>query len=317
MKLSTNKLFSSAKYPKNNKLVIKSKKPTISKIHYRQISDNIQYHNTNKYNAKLDIQKSSKNNHTASPKVNPFNDESDNFSKTKINYLKSKNFKDLKTNLEIEKNKKDILDKHMDSGDDINDFNIYNNMHTSEPDLNKKIESKCNDFELLCDLFKKNSKLKSNIIIDNCGNNNLNPEQEKFITDCFNKKEKLEKNINNCKINSIKVHNYHHNDIFLKKNKNTKRKVIRRKKQFSTCYPNTILQYFSCKNNNYKNLFGFKCIKEENEKNSKNNKDEANNSMFENCSNKSIDSSFLGSSIAEDFIQTFTETEANRANIIF
>ena len=33
-----------------------------------------------------------------------------------------------------------------------------------------------------------------------------------------------------------------------------------------------------------------------------------NNSMFENCTNKSFDSSFLGSSIAEDFYQTFTGT---------
>ena len=312
MKLSTNKLFSSARYHKNS--IIKSKKyiyefsSSSSKIHCSQISDNFQYHSKNKNEAKLYIQKSSKSNHNASPKVNPFNDESDNFSKNKTNHLKSKNTKEQKTISDNQKTKKDISPKHIDSGDGINDLDINNIILTNQSDSNKNNESEYKDFELLCDLFKKNSKLKSNIIIDNNGNNNLNSDQEKFITDCFNKKEKLEKNINKCKINNFKARNYKQSDKFLKQNKKSNKKEGKIK-QLSKDMENNKFQCFSCKNN-YKYLFGLKLIKGENEKNKESNNDEI-NSMFENCTNKSLDSSFLDSSIAEDFKQTLTKAEAN------
>ena len=73
--------------------------------------------------------------------------------------------------------------------------------------------------------------------------------------------------------------------------------------------------FLSTKDNNR-----FKDILEKEEKNEEddeintssnnpiNDDDKENNSMFENCTNKSFDSSFLGSSIAEDFYQTFTGT---------
>lgn len=77
-------------------------------------------------------------------------------------------------------------------------------------------------------MFKKNSKLKSNIIIDNSGNNNLNPEQEKFIKECLNKKEILGNDIKKCKKNDLKVENYNHNNILLKKENYPNKKVNRR-----------------------------------------------------------------------------------------
>ena len=69
--------------------------------------------------------------------------------------------------------------------------------------------------------------------------------------------------------------------------------------------------FLSTKNNNrFKDLLIYDEKNEENEEINTDSIDEdkENNSMFENCTNKSFDSSFLGSSIAEDFYQTFTGT---------
>ena len=326
MKLSTNKLFTSSKYPQNKKTTVKPKKSscllsTYYKIHGRQISDNLKYPDKKTINVKIDKQQISKKNHTASPKVNPFNEGFVNASKNEKKYHKKMSSKVQNFNLEFLKTKQNIWNKPIDIVDNTNDIDINNIILTSESDSNKQIQSDYDDIEILCDLFKKNSKLKSNIIIDNYGNNNLNSEQEKFITDCFNKKEKLEKNINKCKINTVKVQNYNHNDILLKQNKdlktekNTNDILNRRLKRFSICDCKR-RKFYSSKNNIINNFFGFNLKKEKNENNT-NKEEKDKNSMFENNSNKSLDSSFLGSSIAEDYIQMLGETERVRSKIIF
>jgi hypothetical protein len=165
--------------------------------------------------------------------------------------------------------------------------------------------------------------------MDNNGNNNLNSEQEKFIKDYLDKKERLQSNINKCSINSIKVQNYNHNNILLKQKSNTNNKAFNLKyKNFDLDkVRNNILKmdengnimgnkpFLSTKDNNrFKDILEYEEKNEEDDEintsgnNPINDDDKENNSMFENCTNKSFDSSFLGSSIAEDFYQTFTGT---------
>ena len=163
------------------------------------------------------------------------------------------------------------------------------------------------DIETLVNLFKyKSSKLKSTIIMDDNGNNNLNSEQKKFIMDCFDKKIKMENNVKKCKIDLIKpkksckdrFQNYSIN--LNKKSKNFIR--TDRSKRFKTRQP-----IFSTKQNyKFKELIKFEERKndEDSLNFNKSHDDKENNSIFENCTDKSLDSSFLGSSLAEEeFIQ--------------
>lgn len=103
-----------------------------------------------------------------------------------------------------------------------NNFDLNNILLTSESESNQNNKY---DIEELCKLFK-DSKLKSTIIMDNNGNNKLNSEQEKFIKDYLDKKDKLQNNINQCSINSIKVQNYNHNNILLKKKSGAENKAL-------------------------------------------------------------------------------------------
>ena len=158
----------------------------------------------------------------------------------------------------------------------------------------------------------QSSKLKSTIILDNNGNSNLNNEERKFIEDYLDKKEKLENKIKKCKINSIKVQNYNHNDILLKQ-KTSSNKAINfkfMKNDFLTIDNNKrkisnkpIL--YNKQKNKISDFFKFNGKSED--ENEKADNDKENNSMFENCTNKSFDSSFLGSSLAEDFLLPFND----------
>ena len=153
------------------------------------------------------------------------------------------------------------------------DSYINNLLLTSESD-SKKVKPKINknkninnqNKETICNLFKK-TNLKSTIIIDNKGNNNLNLEQKKMISNYFNKKNKNFV----IKIKSIKTQKY-----------NVKNNVIKQKSSLN------------------KKLFNLK-MKKINKLEEKTEKD--NNSIFENYTNNSIDSSFLGSSINDYFYQ--------------
>ena len=274
MKLNIQSLFSSSKKPKySQKKLVKFTPSSFNTKEKTVESTSVKKREPNKKD------------NTQTPKVNPFMENfirKNNLHKTWI-HKKTQSSK-------IEKNYfKDIL-------------------LTSEFDSNLNNE---NEIETLCKMFQS-SKLKSTIIMDNNGNSNLNNEEKKFIEDYLDKKEKLENKIKKCKINSIKVQNYNHNDILLKQ-KTSSNKAINfkfMKNDFLTIDNNKrkisnkpIL--YNKQKNKISDFFKFNGKSED--ENEKADNDKENNSMFENCTNKSFDSSFLGSSLAEDFLLPFND----------
>ena len=274
MKLNIQSLFSSSKKPKySQKKLVKFTPSSFNTKEKTVESTSVKKREPNKKD------------NTQTPKVNPF---IENFIR-KNNHHKTLIHKKTKSS-KIENNYfKDIL-------------------LTSEFDSNLNNE---NEIETLCKMFQS-SKLKSTIIMDNNGNSNLNNEEKKFIEDYLDKKEKLENKINKCKINSIKVQNYNHNDILLKQ-KTSSNKAINfkfMKNDFLTIDNNKrkisnkpIL--YNKQKNKISDFFKFNGKSED--ENEKADNDKENNSMFENCTNKSFDSSFLGSSLAEDFLLPFND----------
>ena len=295
MKLSTKKLFKSTQKPKYSK--IQKQKPSAVNS-----NNKINPNHTSKIG-----QMSSK---TILMKINPFN--SDNKIRKQQKHITTK----LPTLQLKSPNDKNLL------SDLDNNANNYYNLPNNESDSNKQIHDEEMDIEVLRNLFHS-SKLNKALIMDDQGNNNIDSEQKQLIKNCIDEKDRLEKNIKNCKINSIKTQKYHENNIFSKqKNNNDKnasnlkyKKVdVKDKEVIRSCYRvNTVKNkklnfdkniLINRKSNGFKNLIIFtetKCI--EDTKNSEMNKDKENNSIFENCTNKSLDSSFLGSSMADVFSQ--------------
>ena len=318
MKLSTKTLFTTSKTAKN-----KFKKKV--KLSPSSLATNTASNQSSSEKKGNLLQKSYKKNNTAGPKKNPFNKDfiqSENpkfYTQKKIQSSKEQNL-----NFNLFKNK-DINNKYEN---DISDFNNVI-LNTESDTINQNKEEY--DIETLIKLFKfKSEKLKKTIIMDNNGNNNLNSEQKKFIVDCFDKKEKLENNIKNCKINSIKVQKYNNNNIFSKQ-ENTARNIVNRRINFKfkqnnfNCNNehrnmmntdrsrkiNTRKHLLSTKNNTkFKEFLNFEERKDNDNINfNKSDDDKENNSMFENCTNKSFDSSFLDSSLAEDFLENIDDNE--------
>ena len=305
MKLNTKKIFAptkKSKYTSNKKLNL-FPSSLASKEKTNQTSSNKNSNSNQNHQKKISAQ---------SKITNPFNNNSSQKAHRFSIHKKTKSSKNQNFRLEFLKFKEN------------NNFDLNNILPTSESESNQNDKY---DIEALCKLFK-DSKLKSTIIMDNNGNNNLNSEQEKFIKDYLDKKVKLQSNINKCSINSIKVQNYNHNNILLKQKSNSNNKAFNLKyKNFDLDkVRNNILKMdengnimgnkpLSTKDNNrFKDILEYEEKNEENDEintssnNPINDDDKENNSMFENCTNKSFDSSFLGSSIAEDFYQTFTGT---------
>ena len=295
MKLSTKKLFKSTQKPKYSK--IQKQKPSAVNS-----NNKINPNHTSKIG-----QMSSK---TILMKINPFN--SDNNIRKQQKHITTK----LPTLQLKSPNDKNLL------SDLDNNANNYYNLPNNESDSNKKIHDEEMDIEVLRNLFHS-SKLNKALIMDDQGNNNIDSEQKQLIKNCIDEKDRLEKNIKNCKINSIKTQKYHENNIFSKQKNNIDKnasnlkykkldvkdkEVIRSRYRVNTVrnkklnFDKNIL--INRKSNGFKNLIIFtetKCI--EDTKNSEMNKDKENNSIFENCTNKSLDSSFLGSSMADVFSQ--------------
>ena len=295
MKLSTKKLFKSTQKPKYSK--IQKQKPSAVNS-----NNKINPNHTSKIG-----QMSSK---TILMKINPFN--SDNKIRKQQKHITTK----LPTLQLKSPNDKNLL------SDLDNNANNYYNLPNNESDSNKKIHDEEMDIEVLRNLFHS-SKLNKALIMDDQGNNNIDSEQKQLIKNCIDEKDRLEKNIKNCKINSIKTQKYHENNIFSKQKNNIDKnasnlkykkldlkdkEVIRSRYRVNTVrnkklnFDKNIL--INRKSNGFKNLIIFtetKCI--EDTKNSKMNKDKENNSIFENCTNRSLDSSFLGSSMADVFSQ--------------
>ena len=295
MKLSTKKLFKSTQKPKYSK--IQKQKPSAVNS-----NNKINPNHTSKIG-----QMSSK---TILMKINPFN--SDNKIRKQQKHITTK-LPTLQLKSPNDKNLLSDLDNNAN-----NNFNLSNN----ESDSNKQIHDEEMDIEVLRNLFHS-SKLNKALIMDDQGNNNIDSEQKQLIKNCIDEKDRLEKNIKNCKINSIKTQKYHENNIFSKQKNNIDKnasnlkykkvdvkdkEVIRSRYRVNTVrnkklnFDKNIL--INRQSNGFRNLIIFtetKCI--EDTKNSKMNKDKENNSIFENCTNKSLDSSFLGSSMADVFSQ--------------
>ena len=295
MKLSTKKLFKSTQKPNYSK--IQKQKPSAVNS-----NNKINPNHTSKIG-----QMSSK---TILMKINPFN--SDNKIRKQQKHITTK----LPTLQLKSPNDKNLL------SDLDNNANNYYNLPNNESDSNKQIHDEEMDIEVLRNLFHS-SKLNKALIMDDQGNNNIDSEQKQLIKNCIDEKDRLEKNIKNCKINSIKTQKYHENNIFSKQKNNIDKnasnlkykkvdvkdkEVIRSRYRVNTVknkklnFDKNIL--INRKSNGFKNLIIFtetKCI--EDTKNNEINKDKENNSIFENCTNKSLDSSFLGSSMADVFSQ--------------
>ena len=295
MKLSTKKLFKSTQKPNYSK--IQKQKPSAVNSNSK-----INPNHTSKIG-----QMSSK---TILMKINPFN--SDNKIRKQQKHITTK----LPTLQLKSPNDKNLL------SDLDNNANNYYNLPNNESDSNKKIHDEEMDIEVLRNLFHS-SKLNKALIMDDQGNNNIDSEQKQLIKNCIDEKDRLEKNIKNCKINSIKTQKYHENNIFSKQKNNIDKnasnlkykkldvkdkEVIRSRYRVNTVknkklnFDKNIL--INRQSNGFRNLIIFtetKCI--EDTKNSKMNKDKENNSIFENCTNRSLDSSFLGSSMADVFSQ--------------
>ena len=219
-----------------------------------------------------------------------------------------------------------VNNKYNDIYNDSDDSYNNNILLTSESDSKKHISENENkhlcgenspEHDTIDNLRKllKQSNLKEAIIIDEKGNNNLNLEQKNIINDYFGKKGKN----NGSKINLIRVQKYKNNkNIFEHKISNTKAlpklscKNIKlnininngvnntNKKKDRTIVPKKL-------SSTKERLNDILNLNESSIKNEKEDKDfdNNNNSIFENCTNRSFDSSFLGSSMNEAFFSGF------------
>lgn len=214
------------------------------------------------------------------------------------------------------------------STDIFDDSYLNNLLLTNESDSNgyeqinemgnKLLNEKDSNYDHLYNVFKTSNLLKSTFIIDKNGNNNLGLEQKKIIDNYFGKKyQKSEKNLydyEESKINSIPVQKYKENNKLFMQNtpmlisKNTYGKILminvgdgqntignETQKKTNPIIDNKKL--IRNKQNNDKFAFiGKNFGKEKNEK-----KETDKISTFELGSNKSIDSSFLGSYSNDSF----------------
>ena len=255
-----------------------------------------------------------------SSKVNPFKEKSKKRKtqkKRNISKPLSSKGQEFKFNFTNFKKRKDFWENNY-LNEDLSELN--NMMPTIETETNQYMNNKDFNLDELYHAFK-NSELKSTIILDNCGNNNLNCEQKKIIDNYFDKKRELEKNIQNCKINIIKVERYNCNDIHIKQNKsqmnNSNKKNINNLKIKELHQNKTKIQIslgkkiLSMKENlRIRDLLEIKDEKDKESKfviNSDDNELEENNSIFENCQKNLNDSSFISSSEGEDIVMAFNE----------
>ena len=302
MKLSTQKIFKTLKNSPKRKPRISHK----SKFSSQYVSINKISKNTNNTKRKLFLNTTESENPFSKPK----NRNSIMRTKTSKNAL----FKSPKFEFNIFKTQNDLFKDE--------DSYINNILLTSESDSNKyendikdeKTVEQEYDFDTLHKIFKKSS-LKSTIIIDNKGNNNLNSEQKEIIGNYFNfNKKNTINSVKKVKINTIPIQIYKENNTLFSEKKPVIKSNSRNKinvynfnskdlKSFNEIENKKIVhkKIYSTKeaiktSDELEEKFGLKL-----EKNKINEID--NNSIFENYTNKSIDSSFLGSSLDDDFYQ--------------
>lgn len=341
MKLNTKNLFetSSKMIPKAK--AKKPKKSTISSPFVKEIKPvkNKTNSNTNSTNSNIK-QKLFQN---SNKKVNPFilssekNQDSKSTKLTKISTSKK-----IKINLDnLEKNENDLFEDSY-----INNIKLTSESDTKENfaqskgnkeniNLNFKNNQKDLGFNENIDLFKK-STLKSTIIVDNNGNNNLNLEQKKMIDNYFHNKLTIHNN-NKCfnkfarpRERKISTQIYKDNNILFNKICHIKSSTIDNIDKNGNINKKIVKLKIKPNNNNKNNNLKIKKennIEDKNKSNIKNKlesfkgnelllingevydilneylKEDDKNSIFENRTNFSFDSSFLGSSADDDFYQ--------------
>lgn len=206
------------------------------------------------------------------------------------------------------------------NNDKIQDNNINNSLLNNEPSSCEKINNveiknvnrSQKDLELFYELFMK-SNIKSTIIIDSYGNNNLDKEQKKLINDYFNKKDK--NSLNKMKINSFPIQkNESNNILFTERSPLTpliRTNLYKKKIKFSQSDNNLKENLNGFKNINDNKIIlleecisdnkQFEDVSEIKDENKKEIIEGDNDSIIENRRNKSIDSSFIDSVLNDDY----------------
>ena len=348
MKLNTKEIFESSSSSQKTKNQNQKKSNLNSPvINSNKISK--QKFNSNK-NSNSNSNKNKKILHNSNKKVNPFILSLEKNEKNKdVKYTKLSKFSNQKTKINLD------FDEKKDKNDLFEDSYVSNMALTSESDTNnnkgnkENINTCQNQNELGLDgidnLFKKSS-LKSTIIVDNNGNNNLDFEQMKIIKDYFDKKINNNNNVNNnkkyfnnfqrSKTRKISTQIFRDNNLFNKfyrlksatignintNNDKKMEKKFQNKYKIEGCSKGknnfiNIENNYDVENKNrkkYKKMRSTKinsCFFINNEKNNIKKEEkikvEENNSFLENNSHFSFDSSFLGSSMDEDFYKTLND----------
>ena len=305
MKLSTKKLFTSLKNsPKKRKFKVKHN-PKLSSpfVSFNTLSKNLNSNIKQKLFTKTTISNEnpfSKSSKVKTKKINKMMSSKNN-PKINIDFFKSKDlFNDDESYID------NLL---LTSESDSNKYEYKIRGDKKEKTYTKKDEP---NFELY-NLFK-GSNLKNTIVIDDNGNNNLDFEQKKIIDDYFNQKDKKVKN----KINTIPVEKYNDNNKLFKqdipiilsnqktldnnrtnkdyKNINIKNNKIQTQRKTKRIINHKKIQSIQQNNNKKINIDNFFMIN-----NQKDISERGSQSIFENYTNRSISSSFLGSSLNDDF----------------
>ena len=312
--LSTKKLFSSLKNsPKRKFKVNHTIKLSIPNVLIDNISNNI---NPN-LKKKLYLKTPYSNKNNPFFKTSKFND------KKKQEFQSSKKPKINNDALKSEESPNLSLSYDDSSLISSNESDSKSEKAINKKNKSKKEENKCNnktkhvkfDVDNLCEIFKS-SNLKSTIVIDDKGNNNLNLEQKKFINDYFSHKDKKDKN----KINTIPVQSYKENNILFKQNtpyNNNKKEFFKKNNVTEKSLSNLKTNNETLNKRRTQKIINHKKLKSTKNMVSipklflshipKDTPETDSHSVFENCTNRSIDSSFLGSCLNDEFFQNLAE----------
>ena len=195
--------------------------------------------------------------------------------------------------------------------------NIYENNINIERKKKKKDKRK-KEINTFCKTFK-NINQKYSINKDNQGNNNLNNKKKGIFANYsnFNKNKFITNYMVKTKINSIPIQKYKENKtLFTEKyplidNSRCKRNIYKYYNNLKNSKKNTKIKSITQKKILYtKEAMDKINLKSEfpsQTKNDNNNYNKMNNnSLFQNCTNESYDSSFLGSSLDDDFYHKIT-----------
>ena len=299
MKLSTKEILTS------------SKKGTKMKLYNAHKPKNITFHDiinkkNNNNNNSIKKQKLVLNtiSHYENPFIKPkFKTNQNSKSKTKI-IRKNKNIKTSKLNI-------DTFHTNNNRLEDFSKVLFPTETHANKyknPLKEKNIEISNFENENYFDEFYKEN-LKKTIIIDKNGNNNLNIPKKFIIQDDKNKKSKKISNTQGAKKYSstnllLTYKNMNKKNVLSKLEKNTKNNLnlnddLRKNENINRIKNVLYKNLLSSKEIIPKDFLGINNGKNKKEKEEK--KAPENNSIFEDYTNKSFDSSFLGSSLDDFF----------------